>query len=521
MLQGLITKSITEGKTLYCAFIDLQKAFNSIYRQGLWYKLITAGCGGKMLHIIHDLYSKVKCCVRVHGGVLTDVFLTLLGLQQGAILSPYLFAFYLNDLLDILIESNPQGGVTVGNCRISILLYADDMVVMSNTRQGLQQSLDTMCQYFTRWKLKVNIGKSNVLVCKARGAPGPNDVWFYDGDNLAVCDAYNYLGITLTGKGITNKSLDVLANQAKKSLAGLQTNLCNIGNFPPAVSLRLFHVSISPILCYGAEVWGYMKGDKMQVILNRWCKRILGVKVSTPNSAVAGELGQYPLIIVRKLLMLKYWIKIINGPHNMYRYSVYQYLKNNIVVNRTCKNWSKEVRSILIQIGREGAWHSDTIDTNTEQFIVYAKQTLIDIYTNEWRRELETKEKMQTYNMFKTIFQHEMYLSNIKSVNVRTALTRIRLSSHNLAIETGRYHPRVERHRRFCAQCNTQDIEDEYHFVCICTKYTDLRNRYLPRYYRTHCSMAKYIQLMSDIQENHNLCNNVAMFVWKATKDRL
>ena len=124
----------------------------------------------------------------------------------------------------------------MGDQGIRIMLYADDMVLVSNSKAGLQQSLNAMYEYFTCWKLNVNLSKSNVLVCRRRELPVTDEVWYYGDQLIDVCKSYTYLGITFTQKGINNTSLDVLGNQAKKSLAGLQANLYNIGTFPPAVS---------------------------------------------------------------------------------------------------------------------------------------------------------------------------------------------------------------------------------------------------------------------------------------------
>ncbi len=85
------------------------------------------------------------------------------------------------------------------------------------------------------------------------------------------------------------------------------------------------------IYCYASEVWGYLPGNKIQTVLNRWCKRILGVKVFTRNAAVAGDLGQYPLIIFHKTLMLKYWVKVVSGPRDMLPYIMYTFLKELIM----------------------------------------------------------------------------------------------------------------------------------------------------------------------------------------------
>ncbi len=95
------------------------------------------------------------------------------------------------------------------------------------------------------------------------------------------------------------------------------------------------------------------------------------------------------------------------------------------------------------------------------------------------------------------------------------ALSRLRLSSHCLNIEVGRYHPRVPRHRRYCTQCNTLDIEDEYHFILICSKYRQIRLLHIPPYYRVNTNMAKFIQLMIVVQEDHNISHNVSVYIKK------
>jgi len=75
-------------------------------------------------------------------------------------------------------------------------------------------------------------------------------------------------------------------------------------------------------------------------------------------------------------------------------------------------------------------------------------------------------------------------------------LTKIRVSSHRLTIETGRWEkPNViPRNERVCKECNT--VEDEYHFVCECSLYVDLRCKYIPAYYRLRPYMFKCIELL-------------------------
>ena len=69
----IIQKRLNNKKRLYCAFIDLQRAFDSVYRNALWYKLIKYGVDGKLLKLLRSMYSAVKSCVR-HLNTLSDFF---------------------------------------------------------------------------------------------------------------------------------------------------------------------------------------------------------------------------------------------------------------------------------------------------------------------------------------------------------------------------------------------------------------------------------------------------------------
>ena len=196
----------------------------------------------------------------------------------------------------IINENTQDNDVNIYDSQINILIYTNNLILVSNTALGLQDKLDIVYDYCNKWKLN-GICLNRTLWYAIRVA---EDLEMKYGDQiLNVCDTYNYLGISFTSGGITNTTLNVLRNQAKKSLNILNVKVKKLGDFPPAVKLRLFHVSIVPILLYSSEVWGYMEASTHQVhvVLNKWCKCILGVKDSTDNAADAGELGQFPLMI--------------------------------------------------------------------------------------------------------------------------------------------------------------------------------------------------------------------------------
>ena len=104
----------------------------------------------------------------------------------------------------------------------------------------------------------------------------------------------------------------------------------------------------------------------------------------------------------------------------------------------------------------------------------------------KWQNDLETNRVLVTYTYiykyFKTSFTFENYL-NWLPLRLRVPLSKLRLASHTLRVETGRYdRARIERNERVCTFCNL-DVEDEYRFIIACLIYTDICRKYLKPYY--------------------------------------
>ena len=116
------------------------------------------------------MYSDIKSCVRV-GGACSNLFLCMSGLRQGENLSLILFSLYLNDLHDYFSEAGVLNGIEIPfnddlytYLKIFVLLYADDTVLLGDTENNLQNSLNLYQNFCDTWKLSVNAQKSKVIV---------------------------------------------------------------------------------------------------------------------------------------------------------------------------------------------------------------------------------------------------------------------------------------------------------------------------------------------------------------------
>ena len=107
------------------------------------------------------MYKNVRPCVKTDKG-LTCFFESTTGVKQGCNLSPNLFNIFVNDLPDTFDSTCDP--VLFSESKENCLLYADDLLLMSNSENGLQQCLNKLQYYSNKWKLKVNLKKTKLLV---------------------------------------------------------------------------------------------------------------------------------------------------------------------------------------------------------------------------------------------------------------------------------------------------------------------------------------------------------------------
>ena len=103
-LYSLIELFKRHKMKLYCAFIDFEKAFDSVWHIGLWNKVLQNNIDGKCFKIITNMYKDIKSKVVVNG-ISSEMFECNIGVRQGENLSPFLFSLYLNDLEEYKITN--------------------------------------------------------------------------------------------------------------------------------------------------------------------------------------------------------------------------------------------------------------------------------------------------------------------------------------------------------------------------------------------------------------------------------
>ena len=338
---------------------------------------------------------------------------------------------------------------------------------------------------------------------------------FYNDTLLEVVDSFKYLGTMFYKNGSWNRTQKCLADYASFALHNLNKLFQNI-TLTDNEKFKLFDCLVGSVLSYSSEVWGFHKAPDVERVHTRFCRNLLGVKKSTNLSALYCELGRKPLALLRKLRIIRYWIKIIHT-NNLLLRNTYNMLCNDVMNNDTYNgnNWAYNVKMMLDNLGLSLLWNNqDTIGN-----IHYAeiKTRLFDNAMQELLTSINTSPKLDTYSSLKQDTEYVPYLKYINNKKHKFALSRLRLSAHSLAIETGRYNG-TPREARICIQCNMNKPETEFHFLLVCPLYADIRRKYLAPYYCRWPSVYKFKSLMQS--NNKKTLINLSKYVYPANSRR-
>ena len=172
-----------------------------------------------MFDIIENLYLNTNGHVTV-GDFISDNFEINLGVNQGDPPSPFFFNVYMDELCSDLIQME-QDAPTINDIKIPCLFWADDLVLISTTKGGLQNQLNVVNDYCSDWKLTLNAGKTKTVIFNKTGATLKKHQIHYDRELIKAVKYFSYLGITLDSNGKSHTAVNELSKKAAKAVGRL------------------------------------------------------------------------------------------------------------------------------------------------------------------------------------------------------------------------------------------------------------------------------------------------------------
>ena len=476
VLDSLVRARLNEKLHTFTAFVDLKKAFDCINRDFMLKKVSDLGIDGKMYFAIKSLYSCTEACVKISPTIRTEWFETCFGVRQGDNLSPTLFNIYLNDLAVKVQES--RLGIDVNGRNIGILLYADDIALISPTEENLQKMIDMIHEWSEAWWINVNLKKSQIMHFRPVGQDRCKQGFKYGTQNLDFTEKYKYLGVTFTEHLNYTENTNVLSQAAGRALGAVIAKYKTQGFMSYDTFSKLYESCVCPIMDYSSAVWGFGNFDKIDAVQYKAARSFLGVHKFAPKLAVEGDMGWLAPQYRAWLNILRMWNKLIQLDDNRLTQNVF--INDYYLAQSGHENWCTYVYKILEVINEEDVFYDRQVVN-----IQTAKVKLLQVQETKWKELSQRKPKLRTYISFKPTLTSEKYCTLNLTPSERSLMAQLRCGILPLHIETGRFR-KTKLEDRICEFCSSNKVEDECHFIFDCNMYSDEREAFLSKIIETY-----------------------------------
>jgi hypothetical protein len=459
VLTSILRNRQLQGQSTYCAFIDMQKAFDWVDRNLLYYILLKNGIQGKIFNCIKSFYENYVAYIKINN-YYTQPFDIQSGVKQGDPLSPTLFCILIDELIKEVTNLNI--GIDLDGFKISVLAFADDIVLMATNEKDLDFILRHVEQWCDNFRLKVNIDKTKIVHFRPKRSPKTKYNFQFNHSSLEIVDKYKYLGIVLNEFINLTLLSETLAGAAGRALSGVISKFKQIKNMRFKTFEKLYFANVVPVLDYASGIWGYnshTEGDKIQ---HRAIRYFIGVHNKATLLGLEGDIGWKNCKIRQNVNMIKLWNRFVLMENDRLTKKVFEWdLKLGI-------GWSKEVLEIYQNCDLANIFYDRTVcNLKLIEKKLYVNRNRI------WNDLLSMKPKLRTYRKFKSDIMVESYIF-IDNRKRRSLIAQIRLGILPLNIETGRFKNQpVE--ERICQMCENNLVEDEVHFILNCPAYEDIR----------------------------------------------
>ena len=430
-------------KDLYLLLVDYEKAFDFSNRAILLQDMMEKNIGDTFVRAIAAMYRESIYVPKTENNMLGDMIKTYYGVTQGRRTSTNFFSFLVQDMPTAVHEYNYIDFMDDND----LAQLADDTILASETRDSLKSKFESILIFSFQKKQFINIDKTKFIHMSP--VPDTKEIITNSKDvleSLEVGKSIPYLGMHLLHTNKFKTIVEFNLNKRMYNIAKFKSwlEINKITPFP--IKLLVLDNCVLSSIVYGFEAWGdltiYRK--QLETIELDLLKAVLCVKKSTPSNIVYHELKRGSIVdkLIDRQKQFINKISKLNGNdalvknvwdqcHNLKIHNYYSSLKDdNYTINKINRT------NILINSNKSmDVRYRDLIGLDSNQYIY--NSFIVDIY--------------------------------------RTVITRWRLSSFSLAIETGRHkRPIISRELRLCKTCLI--VEDEEHVLFECPAYQNIRN---------------------------------------------
>ena len=353
--------------------------------------------------------------------------------------------------------------VKLNDVYFNSLSWADDLVLISKSALGLQQCLNNLQSYTTKWGLTVNIDKTKVMVMSKGTIKSCTTVFHFNNVPLEYVTSYKYLGLHISSNckfKNTIKDRIVKANRALFLVRKVNSNHKLDVLYGTCTSVNSNHNDVNVQECQvNIDNLEYEK------IHTKFCKNILGLNKKANNSGCMSELGRFPVSYTLWKYCVTYWQRLVQGTANN--------LLNHVYVESKKGNfsWLQNIQALLFKNGLGHIWkNSDSPNFAHKRGGNIFFNRMKDQFIQNWSEKQKSFPFDSKLSILKDHYGYSNYLDKIHNQETRNVFVRLRLGHSILNASMGRFK------NNNIKQCKCMhDKETVEHLLFVCHNFNDIR----------------------------------------------
>ena len=458
------------GQDTFLAFIDYKKAFDSVDRSLLMYKLLKIGIHGNFYNAISAMFQNPRSRVLLNE-YSTDYFDCPIGVKQGDCISATLFAIYINDLaieikdckigidLTKTIDGESVHSIPRSLLFLNILLYADDIVCMGETEMDMQELLLIVENWCRKWRLEVNLTKTNVMHIRAKRKPQSKFTFLFNFRPVDYCKSYKYLGTCFNEFLDFDYTASALADAAGRALSSIFSKCIKNGGLPYVTYTAVIESCVNSISQYSSEVWGYKEYESTKKIFLRAARFYLGLPKNAPIPAIIADIDWLEPVYNTQLKMIRQYHRMLKMEDTRLTKAIMLWDAKFSEKHGIFNTWTKEIRCIFNEY--DLGYFAENMGLFQLKDTIGTLKSKMKIKQNaDIKLKCSNKPQLRTYVKIKEFGQKPCFLQKPLSFIQRKFLSKFCTSCLEIKICSGRYLqlPEASRVCLVTPECQNQSV---------------------------------------------------------------
>lgn len=291
-----ISNNINRRKITAAALLDIEKAFDKVWHDGLLVKLLEMEIPRQLINTISSFLKNRQFFISIDN-TNSSTRLIRAGVPQGSCLSPHLFSVYINDM-----PLHPSS---------KMALFADDTLIYasSNTNNNavnnLQKQIDLLQPWFDEWKVSINPSKTNTILFSHKQKQNSKKL-IIQNTEIPWSNSIKYLGIHIDSKLNFSKHVKITINKTKYVRYQLFPILNHKSQLSTKTKLFLYKTYLLPVLTYASPAWisfiSFTNLQKLETFQSATLRTISKLPWFVNNTAIRKQLNMPSISVYTSII---------------------------------------------------------------------------------------------------------------------------------------------------------------------------------------------------------------------------